>query len=126
MKLGEYIKDAANKRFEWGEHDCSTFCANWVFWNTDYDPMDDIWGRYDDEQSGRDFILQNGGLLELWTKRMGVYTDAPKEGAVGVLDIRGEHIMGIFTGERWIMLMQSGIKAARLPSAKIVRSWNIG
>ena len=88
--------------------------------------MHDIWGRYDDEKSGREFILQNGGLLELWTNRMGVYTERLDEGAVGVLDIAGEHMMGIFTGERWIILMESGIKAIRLPSAKIVRAWNIG
>ena len=126
MNLGEYIKAATGRKFEWGNHDCSTFCAHWVFSNTDYDPMGDIWGRYDDEQSARDFILQNGGLLELWAKNMGVYTSSPIEGAIGVLDIAGEHMMGIFTGERWIILMESGIKAIRLPSAKIVRAWNIG
>lgn len=124
--LGQYIKNAAGSKFEWGVHDCSTFCAIWVFDNTEYDPMNDIWGRYDDEQSARDFILQNGGLLKLWADRMGAHTDRPIEGAVGVLDIAGEHMMGIFTGERWIVLMESGIKAIRLPSAKIVRAWNVG
>lgn len=124
--LGTYIKKAAGRKFEWGVHDCSTFCADWMITNGHSDPMADIRGRYHDESTGIAFIHDNGGLVKLWADRMHEPTPNPSDGAIGVLDIRGEYLMGIFTGERWIMLMECGIKAARLPSAKIIKAWDIG
>lgn len=126
MNLGEYIKKACAKRFEWGVHDCSTFCAEWVFANTGIDPMQNIRGAYNDDLSAIGFMYDNGGLLKLWTDRMGQPCERASEGSIGVINIHGEHVMGIFSGERWIMLLESGIKGARIPSAKIIRAWSIG
>ena len=122
--IGEYIKAASAKQFDWGTHDCSTFCADWRVSLGHDDPMADIRGRYHDEASGLGLIYDGGGLLKLWSDRMPPHDKNPIAGAVAVVGLRGEELMALYSGERWIFLMDSGIRALNLPSDKILRIWN--
>ena len=121
--IGEYIKAASAKQFDWGTHDCSTFCADWRVSLGHDDPMADIRGRYCDEESGLGLIYEGGGLLKLWSDRMPEPDKNPIAGAVGVIDVC-DNIIGIFAGERWIFLGESGIRGVRVPPSKILRVWN--
>jgi len=122
--IGEYIKAASAKQFSWGIHDCSTFCADWRVSLGYADPMADIRGQYHDEASGLGLIYEGGGLLKLWSDRMPEPDKNPIAGAVAVVSLRGEELMALYSGERWIFLMDSGIRALNLPSDKILRVWN--
>lgn len=122
--IGEYIKAASAKQFAWGAHDCSTFCADWRVLLGHADPMADIRGRYHDEASGLGLIYEGGGLLKLWSDRMPEPDKNPIAGAVAVVSLRGEELMALYSGERWIFLLDSGIRALNLPSDKILRVWN--
>lgn len=88
------------------------------------DPMADIRGQYHDEASGLGLIYDGGGLLKLWSDRMPPHDKNPIAGAVAVVSLRGEELMALYSGERWIFLMDSGIRALNLPSDKILRVWN--
>ena len=88
------------------------------------DPMADIRGKYHDEASGLGLIYEGGGLLKLWSDRMPEPDKNPIAGAVAVVSLRGEELMALYSGERWIFLMDSGIRALNLPSDKILRVWN--
>ena len=122
--IGEYIRAASAKQFDWGAHDCSTFCADWRVLLGHADPMADIRGKYYDEASGLGLIYEGGGLLKLWSDRMPEPDKNPIAGAVAVVSLRGEELMALYSGERWIFLMDSGIRALNLPSDKILRVWN--
>ena len=122
--IGGYIRSASAKQFDWGAHDCSTFCADWRVLLGHADPMADIRGQYHDEASGLGLIYDGGGLLKLWSDRMPEPDKNPIAGAVAVVSLRGEELMSLYSGERWIFLMDSGIRALNLPSDKILRVWN--
>ena len=122
--IGGYIRSASAKQFDWGAHDCSTFCADWRVLLGHADPMADIRGKYHDEASGLGLIYEGGGLLKLWSDRMPEPDKNPIAGAVAVVSLRGEELMALYSGERWIFLMDSGIRALNLPSDKILRVWN--
>ena len=122
--IGGYIRSASAKQFDWGAHDCSTFCADWRVLLGHADPMADIRGKYHDEASGLGLIYEGGGLLKLWSDRMPEPDKNPIAGAVAVVSLRGEELMSLYSGERWIFLMDSGIRALNLPSDKILRVWN--
>ena len=122
--IGGYIRSASAKQFDWGAHDCSTFCADWRVLLGHADPMADIRGQYHDEASGLGLIYEGGGLLKLWSDRMPEPDKNPIAGAVAVVSLRGEELMALYSGERWIFLMDSGIRALNLPSDKILRVWN--
>lgn len=123
MTLGEYIAQASSRRFEWAAHDCSTFAADWRVLRGHFDPMADIRGRYHDEASGLGLIYEGGGLLKLWSDRMPEPSENPIAGAVAVLNI-GDEIMGIYSGERWIVLMDSGIRGIIVPKNRVLRAWD--
>ena len=122
--LGEYIREATAKPMVWALHDCSTFCADWRVLNGLPDPMADIRGRYHDELTGLELIERGGGLLQLWSDRMPTPCTNPSAGAVGVLNT-GAHIMGLYTGERWIVLLESGIRSLKITDSKILSAWNL-
>lgn len=124
MTLGEYIKSASAKQFDWGAHDCSTFCADWRVARGHADPMADIRGLYHDEASAEGVIYDGGGLLRLWTERMPEPDKNPIAGAIAVVKLGRQELMALYSGERWIFLMDSGIRAVNLPISKILRVWN--
>lgn len=44
--LDAYVDDHRRRPFQWGEHDCGTFLANWVVLVAGWDPLAAVRGRY--------------------------------------------------------------------------------
>lgn len=114
MALGDYIRDAANRPFKWGEHDCCTFCANWAAICTQSDILDWWKGAYDNELDALNLIHENGGLYAIFSNQLGKHgreVATPDAGCIGLMKTKGQKVGAIFSGERWIVLSEKGIRA---------------
>lgn len=105
--LGEYLKDAARRRWDWGAHDCSTWPARWA--GVAVDP-------FASEQEALDRIEAAGGLVALWRSTIGTQlqeANEPQDGDIGVIRlnaVRGHPEIGaIHTGGRWAFLTPLGL-----------------
>jgi hypothetical protein len=105
MELGEYIKAAMQKPFEWGVHDCGSFCGEW---------MGITIPAYKTGDQADDLIKKHGGLAELYDFAIGEAAqliDEPIAGSVGVIKVGGIEVGGIYSGERWIIFGDKGMRA---------------
>lgn len=125
MTLGDYIKGAAQRRFEWGKFDCATFCAGWIEAQTGAALIADF-PPYASEAEAENLICEAGGLIELWETRLqGVARRClPRAGSVGVVEL-GEYLTigGICSSERWVFLTSQGIRAVRVPPERVIAAW---
>jgi hypothetical protein len=135
VKLGEYLREAAAKPWEWGVHDCCRFVAEWVVLCGRPDPMAIVWSdperSYDSEFGALRTIAAGDGLEALWTEGMsyvGVAMldrgAAPVAGDVGIVvratECGTDEAAGIYSGERWVTLGLRGIVSS---PAEIVKAW---
>lgn len=119
MTVGEYVRAAGLKPWNWGEHDCCTFMAGWVMERGNSDPMSFIRGSYDSELSGLRRVREGGGLIPLWDRGMSeAGVDEAEEfeaGDVGIIQAPTEEGLNecaaIYSGERWLFLTLQGIMA---------------
>jgi hypothetical protein len=117
MLLGEYIRGAIARPWEWGEVDCCTFAADWAVLCGRADPMGFIRGCYHTELGALRKIKKGGGLVALWTRGMAEAgipeADSPHAGDIGVIaratDCRTNEAAAIYAGERWVTLGARGI-----------------
>lgn len=127
MNIGEYIKEAASKPWQWGVHDCCTFAGDWMQIKTGVDPVAHWRGRYDDEQGAIDFIVKAGGIEVLWAQGLeglAECTDDPVMGDVGIIETLGGHIGAIYMGKRWAFLSERGVHHIHIDDYQIVKAWN--
>lgn len=123
--LGEYIREATCRRFQWGVHDCCTFAAQWIERLTGRNPMADI-PIYASDAEAEDFIAGAGGLVELWSGVLEGYAVPcePIRGSIGIVRMaNGHEIGGIRSEERWVFLTDAGIKAMTIPSERVIAAW---
>ena len=129
MTLGEYLRLAGGRRWEWGAWDCCAFPAGWVMECGHPDPMA-LWrGRYASEAQAQGLIDEAGGLADLWAIGLGALPepDAPIAGDVAVCLVGSAGGLaengGIFTGERWAFLGSRGLICSSVDPGRIVRVW---
>lgn len=104
--LNAYLRAARDRPFVWGTFDCCTFAADWVISQTCIDPMDDLRGGYDCEETAQKLIRKGGGLTALIEARM-CRSDDP---IIGVLTAPGqEPAASIKVGGRWAILTPEGL-----------------
>lgn len=115
MELGEYIKAAMQKPFEWGVHDCGSFCGGWLGV-----PIP----TYASADEAQELIAAHGGLAGLYDAAIGdaaqLISD-PVAGAVGVIKVGDIEVGGIYSGERWVVFTKKGIRA--LPHGDVEAMW---
>lgn len=123
--LGEYIKDATGRRFEWGVHDCCTFAARWIEIQTGRDPMA-TFPPYSSEAEAGWFVQNAGGLAALWERQLaGIASQCgPCVGSIGIVRTPdGHELGGIRSEERWVFLTDAGIKAMTVPPERVIAAW---
>src|SRR5690606_35402004 len=84
VTLGEYLRAAGTRRWEWGAWDCCAFPAGWVMECGYSDPMA-LWrGTYASEAEAKALIEEAGGLVELWAIALGALpvVEEPRAGDV--------------------------------------------
>ena len=59
-RLVEYIDEARNKEFQWGNHDCALWCARWVELITGKNHWNDWQGKYSTELGAARLMKKRG------------------------------------------------------------------
>lgn len=127
MTLGEYLKAAMARPFQWGAHDCCTFCAEWMGILTGQDILGQWRGEYATESEARNLIEQRGGLIAIFDRQMVGHAqrvDIPVAGALGILSVNSEEIGAIFSGERWMAFGEKGMRALPHRERIVAAMWS--
>lgn len=128
--LGEYLCEAAMRRWDAGRHDCCTFPADWCIVAGYPDPMAFIRGRYSSDAEAATLVKQQG-LIRLATQgfaSIGLARAAHALcGDVAVIKTLTEDganvCCGIRSGDRWMSLIASGIVGDA--DALALRIWRV-
>lgn len=68
-RLDDAVREAAEKPFAWGEHDCCLMAADIIYAITAEDPAADLRGTYSTQEEAAAIILAAGGLSKLANDR---------------------------------------------------------
>lgn len=123
VTLGEYLTEAARRKYAIGTWDCAVFPADWVMNNGHPDPLADWRGQYATDDFGE------AGLIDLFADGADAAglaaTDVPREGDVGIISLLGRQAGAIFTGRRWAVVAQRGLACASLSPDCVLRAWRV-
>lgn len=130
MEVGEYIKEAARGRHEWGVRDCCLWPADWVMLCRGFDPAAKWRGRYSTEAEALAFIEHEGGMLNMWSGVLPLpRTATPKDGDVGVIMVHGDNGPvangGIFADKRWSFVAPNGLFRASIAPEFVLAVWDV-
>jgi hypothetical protein len=118
MGVGDYIKAAMQRPFEWGVHDCGTFCGQWLGVEIP---------AYVNAEQAADLIQSHGGLANLYGAAIGdaaQLINEPIAGAVGIIKVGDIEVGGIYSGERWVVFGERGMRAFPHSPAHIESMWH--
>ena len=128
MRLPEYLVLCAGRKFQWGEHDCCTFAADWWELATGEDPLKKFRGTYSTKYGAVKAILQFGSLRDAWVSEMGECSETLDVGSVGIIKAVLEGGAGqcgaIYTGNRWAALSENGVFYSSPHTNDILGYWN--
>lgn len=122
-----YLKAAAERPFQWGEHDClKGFLSGWVALKRGVEPGAE-WS-YRTEREARAILKEAGGAvahLDRCMKPLGIErTKAPKRGDIAIVKApEGEMGAILFGSESTASLFKRGLLIRR--SAPILAAWSI-
>ena len=64
-RLLNYLATVTREPFEWGSHDCVTFCADCVKAMTGGDPIQEIRGTWSTQRTAFKAMMEYGGTVDL-------------------------------------------------------------
>lgn len=128
--VGDFCEDMARLGWEWGERDCLLWLGLWSKQATGIDGGWPWRGRYRTALGCVRTLNRSGGMeacIERGAALAGMSgAENPMSGAVGLVTVqtaRGPSLVGgIFTGERWAVLMPHGVLSIRTTP---LRAWNL-
>lgn len=136
MTLQEYC--ALPHRWAWGGiggHDCTTFCADWVFRRTGRNPGAGLIETYASADGAQEIIAAAGGIEQLVGDRLSACcferTDDPQTGDIGIIAVPTgfeadrlavKEIPAIRFGPIWLAMSARGPVGK---SAEHVAAWRI-
>ncbi len=91
-RLNEYIVAVRDNQFEWGVHDCCTFCAGAItaITDDDTDHMEEFRNKYYTEIESDEALVDigGGGLVETLTRKFGepVIGQKGQRGDIGIYE----------------------------------------
>ena len=128
-RLEAHIMAFRDAPFVWGQHDCCTFAAGCVEAVTGVDPMEPLYGLYDDRRSAVRIIRGHGGLAKfvdrvLQCEGFGM-TSAPclMRGDVCMVRHDRSRICGVVLGSDVIVPGLSGLMA--ISRDAVMAGWRI-
>lgn len=128
--LGDYLAVAGRQPWNYSEHDCCTFVANWCVACGYPDPMAFIRGRYTTEAQALELVRKTG-LLRLAMRgfqSIGLEpTDDPLCGDVAVIrraTVDGDNVVcAIRSADRWVSLLERGLIVDA--GGDLLRAWRV-
>lgn len=127
-ELKSFLREVAQRPFEWGVSDCELTLADWVLRVEGWDPAAGIRGTYDDEGGAAAVLSSAGGAVALITRQLGrspcLHARPGDIGLIEVTGVDGPRIVGaICTGSRWAAKSPRGLWIGR---ANGLTTWRIG
>ncbi len=119
--LNEFLQSALSKPFALGHHDCGLWLADWYMAKTGKpDPAAHLRGAsYSSEQ------LEHHSTAIIQALALEAASE-PKRGDIGLLRLAGRLVGGICTGERWIVLSDTGgLGAIPMRSGRLFGAWKV-
>lgn len=110
--------------FEWGVDDCCLFITRVIDAMTGSELELRLKQEYDDEQSGKRFIIACGGMTEAVSRFLGAPSDErAMRGDAVLFDVGDGESVGIWDGRTIVGLAQNGLD--QLPRESIIKVWKI-
>lgn len=128
--LSDYLRAAAERRFEWGTHDCGTFVWGWVEAATGVDALAPLRGRYTTAR-GCLCVMRRLGHANLLSAAEAGATAAglaplcgdPVPGDIGVVDsITSGPVLALRCASGWAVPAVRGVRIAPLP---LIKGWGV-
>lgn len=110
--------------FKWGERDCLLSVADYVVARTGRDPAKGYRGTYSDEAGAMAHIDARGGVVALVDASGLDRTDEPARGDIVVVDVGGESVAGLYTGEGVAMRVERGVVEINKRFVRILGAWS--
>jgi hypothetical protein len=113
-ELKRFLRESANRRFDWAECNCGFWVCEWIRLVTDGDPVGHVRGRFKSASAFRRFVMNAGGT-EAFSRGIAeqaglVETDHPILGDVGLVATGDGATMAIkVDSNRWACKTLYGI-----------------
>ncbi|MGA0564176.1 DUF6950 family protein [Ancylobacter sp. VNQ12] len=126
MKLAEFLRDGATRRFEWGVCDCCIWACSWVLARRGVDPSAPWRGRYKTARGAMRHVRKGGDFVDVVSRAMAdaglVETVYPQIGDVGVVLTPLGASLAVRTYTGWAGKSERGVVVA--PYA-LVKAWTV-
>jgi hypothetical protein len=128
LELDRVIREACNKPYVLGEHDCFTFACEVVKVITGDDRGKEFIGRYKTKRESLALLARYGSTFEAagdWFFGERVEVNFAHRGDIGVYCTPdGEKHLGVFNGRVLLVLVTEGL--AEVPRSKATCAWRVG
>lgn len=114
MDVRDFLYNETCNPFVWGETDCASTADRWFEIVHGYSPMRMFGRSVMNEETGREWLTQPGGLLRA-VKDVARYVRAallhgsPASGDIGVIVVDGRACIAIFDGDLWQSRDEDGL-----------------
>ena len=124
--LAAFIEERRGWDFEWGQHDCCMFAADWVMEATGVDPALHFRGTYSSARTAATALRIHGGLAEIVAAAGFVRWQTPsmaQRGDVALVNNGGRELLAVVDGARVVAPGTVGI--VFLPLDHAVAAWRV-
>ena len=125
--LAEYLRQRADRPFEWGVNDCCIFAADWVLAATGRDPMGGMRNTYDNESWAANTLETGGGLARLVSSKLSIALPTvatAQRGDIILFETEKGPALGICVGEKFAAVPPAG-GVAYFSMRHAVTAWRV-
>lgn len=121
--LHAHILEARSKTFEWGQHDCVLWSADWIAKATGVDLAEHYRGSYSSEEEAT-LKLQSLGFPTVNELASHFLDETPvKKAQRGDIMLHPTGVLGICEGAHAYFVMEAG--ATRIPFTTCTKAWRV-
>jgi hypothetical protein len=135
-RLTRFLNHAAATPFQWGQHDCLLWLADWLAERRGLDPASELRGKYSTILQAARIVREAGGmerLVDISTRAMGISRATPgARGDIAVIRVGGEggehfgNAAGaILLGGSAALICQAGLVMPRLADVDLIAAWRV-
>ena len=126
MRVAEYVRREMERLFIPGETDCCNTADRWVRLNHGFSPLERFGRPVTSTQDVEDWLAERwgivGGVLRVMRASGLPRAEAPQAGDVGLVRVKDQICMAIFTGTFWFSRNEQGCILAK---ADVLRAWSV-
>jgi hypothetical protein len=134
--LSRFLNRAAETPFQWGEHDCLLWLADWIDERRGIDPASELRGKYSTILQAARIVREAGGmerLVDISTRAAGLSrATSGARGDIAIVQVEGDggahfgnQAGAILLGGSAVLLCQGGLVMPRLDIAPVIAAWSV-